>query len=70
MCVHRCCVISWTVGCLFVEDEMEVWACRERFLELLGSGTLKAEAGNAFFSVVVGLVSRRVLLFHANKLCV
>jgi hypothetical protein len=48
---------------------MEVRVCRGRFLELLGSGTLKAEAGNAFFPVVVGLVSRRVLLFHGNKLC-
>jgi len=48
---------------------MEVRVFLERFLELLGSGTLKTEAGNAFFPVVVGLVSRRVLFFYANKLC-
>jgi hypothetical protein len=48
---------------------MEVRVFHERFLELLGSGTLKVQAGNAFFPVVVGLASRRVLLFHANKLC-
>jgi hypothetical protein len=48
---------------------MEVRVCLERFLELLGSGTLKTEAGHAFFPVVVGLVSRRVLFFYANKLC-